>query len=281
MISETQRKVIGHVLKRAQYLPVIGIEVSKAFNPAEVDAYDKTPMTAHIKVTNVGSAALNSINFVETLPTEFKPPDSSDVILRINDQPLNEGVTVNTEPMDDDPTKEHRITIKVEGLDQTIGGLQPKGVITCDYKLIAWSPQPQVEYISPLQVESNVAPAVYPGTVNLPPVKIEIKYVSRRIAVYKTVQPGQAPGEFVIPLRFINRGGVAVERIAINDIVPHGFTVTSVDPPDLKPTELELPDGIQLTWKFDRIEKGNQIAIKYTVQGSGEYKRREPQVTSY
>ncbi|MHA1713549.1 MAG: hypothetical protein ACTSW4_05885 [Candidatus Ranarchaeia archaeon] len=281
VVSEAQRQVIGTIIKRAQYLPVIGIDVTKSFSPAEVDAYDKTPMTAHISVTNIGSAALNEIVFLETLPTEFKPPDSSDILLKINEQPLNEGITITTEPSDDDPSKEHRIKIRVEGLDQTIGGLQPKGVITCDYKLIAWSPQPQVEYISPLQVESNVEPPVYPGTVNLPPVKIGIRYVSRRIAVYKTVQPGKTAGEYVIPLRFINRGGVAVERIAINDIVPKGFKLVSVDPPDLKPTELELPDGIQLTWKFDRIEKGNQIAIKYTVQGTGEYIRREPQITSY
>ncbi len=162
-----------------------------------------------------------------------------------------------------------------------MGGLQPQGAITCDYKLISWSPQPQVEYISPLQVESNVDPTIYPGTVNLPPVKIGIRYVSRRISVYKTVQPGSVAGEYVVPLRFINRGGIAVERISITDIIPTGFKLTSMDPPDLQPEVLELPDGVQLTWKFDRIEKGNQIAIKYTVQGSGEYTRREPQVTSF
>ncbi len=276
VISEVRRQVLGTIVKKPNILPVIALEGVKQYNPGEVDAYDKTPMMSLLRANNVGSAPLNEVTFVEILPVDFKPPQAVDVIVKVNGQPLTEGVAVKCEPDDDDPLKEHRMTIAITDMDQNIGSLHPNGQIEVEYPVVAWSPKPQQEYFSPMTVTGNVQPPVYPSKTTIQPVKIEVRYVSRKIAIYKTVQPGATKGEYIIPLKFINRGGVAVEHITIQDFVPEGFSLIGIDPPDLKPEEIPTEGGTNLVWSFPRIERGNQVSIKYTIQGTGEYIRREP-----
>jgi hypothetical protein len=276
VINEVRRKVIGSIMKKPNILPVIALEGIKQYNPGEVDAYDKTPMMSILRANNVGSSPLNEVTFVEILPADFKPPNAGDVVVKVNGQPLTEGVAVKCEPDDDDPAKEHRMTLAITDMDQNIGSLHPNGQIVVEYPVVAWSPKPQQEYFSPMTVTGNVQPPVYPSKTTIQPVKIDVRYVSRKVAIYKTVQPGSTQGEYVIPLKFINRGGVAVEHITIQDFVPEGFTMLSVDPPDLRPEEVPTEGGVNLIWSFPRIEKGNQVSIKYTIKGEGEYTRREP-----
>jgi len=98
------------------------------------------------------------------------------------------------------------------------------------------------------------------------------------IARYKTVLPSQNPGEFVIRLRFINRGEVAVENVTIIDYIPLGYNLVSWEPEELKPEVQEIPKGINVMWTFKRIEKGNEVSLKYVIQGKGTYVRREPMI---
>ncbi|MHA1916984.1 MAG: hypothetical protein ACTSUV_01570 [Candidatus Ranarchaeia archaeon] len=276
VIHEVRRKVVGQILKKAEMIPVIALEGVKMYNPGEVDAHDKTPMMTMLKAVNVGSSDINEINFVEILPPDFKPPQAEDIRVKINGQPLGEGVSIICEPGDDDPLREHQLTITVKDLDDNIGGLKPNGRVEVEYPIVAWNPKPQQEYVSPLTVTGNVLPPIYPSKTKVEPVKIDVRYVSRKISIYKTVQPGSVSGEFIIPLKFVNKGGVAVESITIQDFVPKGFKLETWDPEDLKPEQVPGEDGVYLIWTFPRIEKGNQVNIKYSIKGEGEYIRREP-----
>jgi len=270
------RKVIGHIEKQPKILPVLKIEAKKAYKPPEVDAYTKTPMSVVIQVTNTGSAVINEMTFIDEIPIDFKPSEPTDVRVFKGETPIKD-VSVERIPDDSDPSKAHTLTIVASNL-ASVGGVNPGEQLTCEFPIFSWGPRPTVEYVGPFSVKANsehpVVPTVYEGI----PVKIDIKYVPRKIARYKTVLPGQTPGEFVIPLRFINRGEVAVENVTIIDYIPPGYNLVSWEPEELKPEVQETPEGTNVMWTFKRIEKGNEISLKYVIQGRGTYIRREPSI---
>ncbi|MGQ4915542.1 MAG: hypothetical protein ACP6IU_12490 [Candidatus Asgardarchaeia archaeon] len=271
------RKVIGHIEKQPKILPVLKIEAEKAYKPPEVDAYTKTPMTVVIQATNTGSAVIDEVTFIDEIPVDFKPSAPSDIRVFKGETPIKD-VRVERIPDDDDSSKSHTLTIVATNLVASVGGINPGEQITCEFPIFSWSPRPTTEYVGPFSVKANsvlpVIPTVYEGI----PVKIGIKYVPRKIARYKTVLPGQNPGEFVIPLRFINRGEVAVENVTIIDYIPPGYNLVSWEPEELKPEVEETPEGTNVMWTFKRIEKGNEISLKYVIQGKGTYVRREPMI---
>ena len=271
------RKVIGHIEKQPKILPVLKIEAEKAYKPPEVDAYTKTPMTVVIQATNTGSAVIDEVTFIDEIPVDFKPSAPSDIRVFKGETPIKD-VRVERIPDDDDSSKSHTLTIVATNLVASVGGINPGEQITCEFPIFSWSPRPTTEYVGPFSVKANSALPVIPTVYEGIPVKIGIKYVPRKIARYKTVLPGQNPGEFVIPLRFINRGEVAVENVTIIDYIPPGYNLVSWEPEELKPEVQETPEGTNVMWTFKRIEKGNEISLKYVIQGKGTYVRREPMI---
>ena len=272
---DIHRKVIGHIEKQPKPLPVAKVDAELRFMPPEVDAYTKTPTTAILTITNTGSALLDEISSIVDLPRDFKPPAEPDVSMSKGDTPI-QNVQVTVVPSDDDPTKPHTITITASDLISTIGGVQPGEGVVCEFPVISWSPRPMVDYITTYKIKANASPPIEPTIFEGESVKIGIRYVRRRLSVFKTVQPGKNPGEYIIPIKFVNNGEVAVENVTLSDFIPPGYEVVSWEPTDLEPNVEKTEEGATISWTFKRIEKGNQILLKYVIKGEGPYVRREP-----
>jgi len=163
---------------------------------------------------------------------------------------------------------------------ESIGGLNLGESLNIEYPVISWNPRPTEEYLSPFVVKANAFPHVEPTVYEGDPVRIGVRYVRRKLAVFKTVQPGKSAGEYIIPLKFVNKGEVAVENVKITDFIPEGYTLTGWEPADIEPEVQETPEGTYISWRFSRIEKGNEISVKYRIEGKGPYIRKEPTVTT-
>ncbi|MHA1596480.1 MAG: hypothetical protein ACTSWV_02435 [Candidatus Asgardarchaeia archaeon] len=277
--SVTKRKVIGHIEKEAKELPVIKIETVKGFIPSEVDAYTKTPMTATFHTTNTGSAVIDEVELIDDIPKDFKPPTPTDVTVSKGDTTIKD-VEVELVPNDFDTSHPHKVHVRVTKLMESIGGLNPGESLNIEYPVISWNPRPTEEYLSPFVVKANAFPHVEPTVYEGDPVRIGVRYVRRKLAVFKTVQPGKSAGEYIIPLKLVNKGEVAVENVKITDFIPEGYTLTGWEPADMEPEVQETPEGTYISWRFSRIEKGNEISVKYRIEGKGPYIRKEPTVTT-
>jgi len=77
-----------------------------------------------------------------------------------------------------------------------------------------------------------------------------------------------------------NNGEVTAENIQMTDWIPAAFKYVSIEPEDDQPDLTKVSDGTNMVWKWARMNPGDQKRIKVTVQGDGDYERREPEVTS-
>ena len=77
-----------------------------------------------------------------------------------------------------------------------------------------------------------------------------------------------------------NNGEVTAENIKMTDWIPLGFEYVATDPEDDQPSLNQGTDGTTMVWTWTRMNPGDQKKMRVTVQGEGEYERREPEVTS-
>ena len=77
-----------------------------------------------------------------------------------------------------------------------------------------------------------------------------------------------------------NNGEVTAENIQVTDWIPAGFEYISTDPEDEAPEVSATSDGSNMIWSWTRMNPGDKKKIRVTVQGEGEYERREPEVSS-
>jgi len=282
VVKEVTRHVYTTITKEDTMLPVERILVEKTFTPAQVDAYDKTPMTVTVLVSNIGSATLDQVTIYDTIPEDFRPPSHERVKVYVNERELGQGVEIITNPNDDNPAVRHGFTVFVKNMKSLVGGVNPGQTVKCVYPIMAWEPKPEKNYATPLRATGNTAP---PGPeveyleLETNPPKIGIKYTRRAVRIYKeAVSPGAKAGQHVVPLVIVNTGEVNIANVTVKDFVPPGFSLVEWKPEELQPKVTETMDGLVLTWNFMRIEPGQEISLSYTIEGEGKYIRKEPQL---
>ncbi|MHA1608201.1 MAG: hypothetical protein ACTSWP_11855 [Candidatus Freyarchaeota archaeon] len=279
---EVVRNTYTTIVKEDTVLPVMHVTAEKTFTPSEVDAYDKTPITTTIKVFNMGSADLDAISIIDTIPEDFKPPTTDRIKVFIGEQELAEGVDALLEPPSGDPSQPKTLKIIISGLGK-IGGFRPGQTLRVTYPMVAWGPKPQGKYLAPLKVSCNINPpgleAEFLELEEAPPA-IGIKYARRAVKIFKeAVTPGAEKNQYVVPLVLVNSGEVNIENVTVKDFVPPGFKLVSWKPEELQPKVSETSEGTMLSWVFARVEPGQEIKFSYVIEGSGRYIRREPQVS--
>jgi uncharacterized repeat protein (TIGR01451 family) len=281
-VRKVTKRVVGTIEKSAQPIPVAKITYTKEFDPPEVDSFDKTPVEVDIIVKNAGSAALNDVIIMDNLPDDVMPPKKEHVSVWIRGEQYTGDFTLNIEPDDQNPEVPHQLTVGVKGLADSIGELQPGEVLKVNYALMAWRVRPEKEYPSPIEIMANTNPegltADASGAADAH--KLGVVYKKRRISAKKAINKGADPGEFVIMLVVENKGEVTVENVQVTDWIPSGFTYRSVEPIEDEPEVKAVADGSTMKWLWTRMSPGDQMKLRVTVQGDGEYERREPEVTS-
>ena len=276
------KRVLGTIEKVSQEIPVYNIDYSKEFDPPAVSSFDKTPVEVTIEVTNNGSANLNEIIIEDNLPDDVMPPTTEHITVWIRGTEYTGPYEFLIDPEDQDPEKPHKLTFRVENLRDSVGELEPGESLKINYAIMAWRNRPEKEYPSPVTCTANTEPAGIPAVMESPDDghKLGVIYKKRAISTKKAINKGAGAGEYVVVLVVSNNGEVTAENIEVTDWIPAGFEYVSTDPEDEAPEVAAVADGATMVWTWTRMNPGDKKKIRVTVQGEGEYERREPEVSS-
>ena len=276
------RRVLGTIEKVSQEIPVYSIDYTKEFDPPAVSSFDKTPVEVTIEVTNNGSANLDDITIEDNLPDDVMPPTAEHITVWIRGTEYTGPYEFLIDPEDQDPEKPHTLTFRVENLRDSVGELEPGESLKINYAIMAWRNRPEKEYPSPVICTANTEPAGIPAVMESPEDghKLGVIYKKRAISTKKAINKGAGAGEYIVVLVVSNNGEVTAENIQVTDWIPAGFEYVSTDPEDEAPEVSTVADGAQMVWTWTRMNPGDKKKIRVTVQGEGEYERREPEVTS-
>jgi hypothetical protein len=281
-VRAVKKRVLGTIEKAPQEIPVASIDYTKTFDPPSVNSFDKTPVEITIEVTNNGSAKLNEFSIEDHLPDDMMPPTSEHVTVWIKDEEYTGAYEFIIDPEDQDPEKSHKISFRVEGLKDTVGELEPGESLKINYAIMAWRNRPEKEYPSPITCTANTEPAGIPAVSESPEDghKLGVIYKKRAISTKKAINKGAGAGEYIVVLVVSNNGEVTAENIEVTDWIPSGFEYISTDPEEDAPEVAVVADGAKMVWNWTRMNPGDKKKIRVTVQGEGEYERREPEVSS-
>ncbi len=276
------KRVLGTTEKAPKEVPVYKIEYSKEFDPPAVNSFDKTPVEVTIEVTNAGTAKLNEVFIEDNLPDDVMPPTSEHVTVWVKGEEYTGSYEFIIDPEDQDPEKQHKISFKVTDLKDSVGELEPGESVKINYAVMAWRNRPEKEYPSPIICTANIYPAGLPAEAMSPEDghKLGVIYKKRAISTKKAINKGAGAGEYIIVLVVSNNGEVTAETIEMTDWIPSGFEYVATDPEDDQPEIVSVSDGTNMVWKWARMNPGDKKKMRVTVQGEGEYERREPEVTS-
>ncbi|MFX1561161.1 MAG: hypothetical protein ACFFBL_11285, partial [Promethearchaeota archaeon] len=277
------KRVLGTIEKAAQEIPVYSIDYTKTFDPPSVSSFDKTPVEVTIEVTNNGSAKLDDFTIEDNLPDDVMPPKSEHITVWIRDEEYTGPYEFLIDPEDQDPEKPHKLTFRVENLKDTVGELEPGESFKINYAIMAWRSRPEKEYPSPVICTANTEPAGIPAVMESPldGHKLGVIYKKRAISTKKAINKGAEAGEYIVVLVVSNNGEVTAENVEMTDWIPAGFEYISTDPEEEDPEVFPVDTGGNyMVWTWQRMNPGDKKKIRVTVQGEGEYERREPEVTS-
>lgn len=276
------KRVLGTVEKMPQVIPVYKIEYTKEFDPPAVNSFDKTPVEVTIEVTNSGTAKLNEIFIEDNLPDDIMPPTTEHVTVWIRGKEFTGTYEFTIDPEDQNPEKAHKISFKIENLKDSVGELQPGETVKINYAVMAWRNRPEKEYPAPVRCTGNTYPAGIPAEAASPDDghKLGVIYKKRAISTKKAINKGADAGKYDIVLVVSNNGEVTAENIKMTDWIPSGFEYIETDPDDDQPEIVAVSDGSNMIWNWARMNPGDKKKMRVTVQGEGEYERREPEVTS-
>ncbi|TFG00548.1 MAG: hypothetical protein EU541_01990 [Promethearchaeota archaeon] len=273
-------RVIGEINKEHTIYPVINAKVEKSINPPEVNAYANTDMEIENTVTNVGTAAIDTLKITDELPEDFVPPEIKDLKLRLLGE--NETIEIHNQkqyvkkldvtPPDLSPETSHTLEIELMKLGNEFKADTEFKLI---YPLLAKNPKPEIKYMTPIEIAANTS---VPGqdfiTDEKSDPQIEIKYVKRKLKTLKSIRPGASEGEFDISIRIQNKGDVELENVLMEDQIPAGFDVSNLFPEEL---DYEASQN-KLSVHIDELAGNDSLSIKFTCVGSGEYPRTEPRI---
>lgn len=277
ILTETHRKVIGHVEKRSDAIPVGAIQAVKVLQPQQVPAHAKTDITVEEKITNTGSAPLSSVYLKDIIPASFKPPSLDKIEASIGGQPLRQNLELEMDPPDENPDVQHELVMKIPDLEKVRGPLGPGEVLIIKYPLKAWDPKP-ANYPCVLEADLNVSPPGQPVKSSTPDSQFLAMQVKRSYRAFKQVQPGAEEGEYAINVVFQNKGEVPVQKCKVTEVVPQGFVFVSSTPEDIPPETADSEAGTKVTWNLANVEPGSQVTISYNIKGSGDYFEEDPEI---
>ena len=276
------RRVLGSAAKTPRTISVSMIEHTKEFDPSDVSSLDKTPVEVTIEITNAGTSKLNEIKFQDNLPDDIMPPKKEHVEVWVRGEEYSGDFEFGIDPDDQDPEKPHTITFLLTGLKDSVGELEPGESVKVNYAIMAWRVRPEKEYPSPIHCWATIYPEGIPTEAegSGDDHKIVVVYKKRRISTKKGINKGTEAGEYVIMLVVQNKGEVTVENVKVTDWIPAGFQYVSTDPEEEAPTNTPVDDGTEMVWTWTRMNPGEKQTIRVSVQGEGEYERREPEVST-
>ncbi|HMF32016.1 MAG TPA: hypothetical protein VKK79_11400 [Candidatus Lokiarchaeia archaeon] len=269
-----ETKIIGTQVKESTKYSVLRAEVEKVIEPPTVDAYANTDMNITVNVSNEGTAPVDSLKITDEIPLDFEMPTVEQIMVKITGGADERELSTDNlaVSIDDRVITIDTFSLATEGILK----MPPGAKMVVTYPIIARAPKPNTPYPTPVKISANtlVKGTPYEAVPTTAP-EIGIRYVKRAIKTMKSVSPGANEGEFNVKVRLTNGGDVELENIQVKELMPEGFRITDYLPKEFVPQEVEGPG---LLWNIPRIDANDSLTISYSVEGSGEYPRTEPEV---
>lgn len=271
------------------------LSASKSYAVEKIESFRETPLPTTVELANIGSLPFIPVTIKDVLPPRFKPAEDEDIKLYVDDVEVpKDEYEVSYEPFtpseeEGELKSELGPEPKSEPLDSQAMYVKLNRMFNPDEKLkleyvpTVVLPEPEDKFTGPAEITAELDEPGPPmiltvedwATANL----ITVDHKRKAITLGKTILPGAEVGLYAIELLFVNRGTRDLENIELKDIIPEGFSLVEDDHQDFAEDSGD-PRGTARTWTFEKIEAGQEINIKYGLQGEGEeYKLREVQFT--
>ncbi|NHJ84372.1 MAG: hypothetical protein FK734_02860 [Asgard group archaeon] len=257
-------------------LAVAALDGTIGYDVAKLPSFKITPFNLSGKIANTGGANLNEVKLVEQIQSEFLPPRPEDVQVLLNGRAIDvpsDAITI--EPEDQDPTREHTITVVLENLKDTdYGPLKPGDEIEFRYPITAFKPTKETLYQANAILSANTYPAGKPIEIKADPIEILVVHIRKNLAKGKDIQALDTEGEYEITLSIKNMGEGELTNYRLKEKIPVGIQLFDVSD---EATVSEKDDAQTLTWKFDTITPGETVQVSYKIRPSEDAKVSDTQ----
>jgi len=254
-------------------MSVLTLTGSKEFSQTEIQSYRETELDALTTVNTTGRAPVDKFHIEDEIPKHFEVPDTEKVKITVNGKELDpERMTFRFEPSEDPDTQRTMIVDVDDVLDQ-VGVLEDEATIKVEYPIKA---------VNPVEGEEVQAGVLFQAIteegseiellIESPVEEIIVVHQRRRTTEGRTILQGATKGQYRIIIIHKNRGDAAEKDRVFEEIIPENFSLISAEP------EAEQ-DGSSLTWSYESIEPDQEIEIEFTIEGSGDYKARDAQIS--
>lgn len=249
-------------------LKVMALEGTKEFSLNELKSYRKTTLDVLIDIVTRGKAPIDIIHMEDTIPTDFSNPEKEDFEIKIEGKVIpDDDYSFTFEPAGDDISRERKMHIEIKDILENIGELDDETSIVAKYPLDAVKPARDARYDAPVLFQAYIKDSNVPIETYIEPKPITVVHERRRTRIGKSIKPSTEVGIYNILLLYQNRGDSIKTEVKVSDFVPNTFTVLESDTEYEEKSEKE---GSRLTWIIEEINPGEEIEIKYSIQGEGD-----------
>ncbi len=254
-------------------MSVLTLTGTKEFSQTEIQSYRETELEALTTVTTSGRAPVDKFHIEDEIPRHFEVPDTEQVKITVNGKELDSGrMTFSFDPSED-PESQRKMIIEVEEVLDQVGVLEDESTIKIEYPIKA---------VNPVEGEEVQAGILFQAItqdgseiellIESPKEEIVVVHIRRRTTEGRVIQQGSTKGQYTVILIHKNRGDAPEVKKVFEELIPDNFKLVSANP-DAKES------GNKLTWTFDSIEPDQESEIEFTIEGSGDYRARDAQIS--
>jgi len=276
--KNVQFSVVGDIINQASavvvlepfIIPVLTLSGTKEFDTTEIASFREAELNATITINTSGKAPIDQFHIEDTIPRHFAVPEAIAIKVEQKEVDLSD-ITITYEPSEDIDEDRKMLIDVVEVLDH-IGELDDETTIIIDYPLKAVKPAKDTTYAAPVLFQAITQEGSIIETYIEPEISISVSHSRRRYSDGRVIAQGDTKGQYIISVVHKNRGDIAETNKVFEELIPANFNLMSMEP------EAEQ-DGSTLTWTVPNIDPDEEVTLQYTIEGTGDYKARDAQVS--
>ena len=241
--------------------------IKKAYDKERISQSYEDIVRAKVEFINTGSAPINEVEVVDTIPLKFKPPKLSEVAVLLVSKDGSE-IYVEGEVEVTKDEMYHIVKVQIEDIEKATGKqLLPEEKVVVQYPFTTPKPKSVREkYSSPLYGYYDTKPrckrVMAELLEELPVLKVE--YTPKDIQLWRSVEPGTAKNEYVVTVTVQNLSNAPSPNLTIRETLPEGF--------DIIDSSIDVKrSGNVVEWVIEEVKENSEFEFMYKVRGKGEY----------
>lgn len=246
--------------------------------PDELMSNLEEPAEVKVELENTGSAPIDYLELVETVPAGFKPPNTGNIQVELDIGNV-EGMEIPEDQREitvqpADPMEQNEVAIRANRIQQVFEEpMQHKDQLNVNYEVTALSPEASKTYQFPSTCHVAISAEDSPTSFPLEKIpELTTAEIKREIRKQKKIAPGTGEKEFTVTAILKNDGTLPVEDYEFVDIVPENFELLEESiSPEARRIQ-ETPRGKEVNWTIEKIPPNSQEEVQYTVKGLTGFK---------